>query len=284
MFEIIRSIKKEILWRLPKTIAHRYLYYRHLNKKLNLKKPQDFNEKIQYLILNNYGEKERNLTDKILVRDYVVNMGYKDILPEIYAIYNEANEIDWNELPNQFVLKTNNGSGGVIICTDKAKLNFEESIKLLDKQIKRNFAKELLEYHYNNIKPRILCEQYINDGSQKNPKDYKIYCFDGKPKCILLCTDREKKVKIDYYDLNWNRLDYAKKEYCIGETCECPKNLNEMLKIAEDLSKGMKFVRIDLYNQKGKIYFSELTFTPAAGMIYNITDEAQRELGEYLKL
>lgn len=284
MYMNFKWIKKELLWILPRKIAHKYLYYRHTNKKLNLKKPVDFNEKIQYLILNEYGEKEAKLTDKNLVREYVKKVGYEDILLERYGLYTYAKEIEWDKLPEKFVLKTNHGSGGVIICTNKSNLNIKECIDKLDTQLKQNFAKELLEYHYKDIKPKIICEEYICDGSEKNPKDYKIYCFNGKAKCILLCSGREEKVKIDYYDLNWNKLNYEKEEYKSGKEHKCPDNLEKMIKIAEDLSKGMKFVRVDLYNINGKIYFGELTFTPAAGMIYNITDEAQKKLGEYLKL
>lgn len=278
------KIIKEIRYRLPKEFAHKRLYKKVLNKNLNLKEPKDFNEKIHYLILHKYGALETRLADKYSVRDYIEEKGYKDILLELYGVYDNPEQIKFEDLPNQFVLKTNHGSGDVKVCSNKSNFDINKCKKELKKSLNSNFSKNTLEYHYSKIKPRIICEQYINDGKGNLPIDYKIYCFNGKPECILICSNRDKKVKVDYYDLEWNYLEYAKKENRSNEIIEKPENLDKMLKIAEDLSKDMTFVRVDLYNAYGKIYFGELTFTPAAGLINNITQDALNYLGQLIKI
>ena len=140
------------------------------------------------------------------------------------------------------------------------------------------------EYHYKYIKPCIICEEYLKDKNYYMPIDYKIYCFNGKADCILVCTEREKNLRLDYYDLNWNYLNYSKKEYRNNTKLEKPKNLQEMIKIAEKLAGDNIFVRVDLYNINGKIYFGELTFTPCAGTVYYNTQEALNYFGEKLKV
>ncbi len=282
--KIARFLEKQILWCLPHKMAHKIFYYRKMKKKLNLKEPKDLNEKIQYLMLNKYGKRETELADKYKVRNYIKQKGYEDLLPRLYGTYQKVDDIDYEKLPNQFVLKANNGCGGVIICLDKNKLNIKECNRNLKKALKKNFAKESLEYHYKNIKPLIICEEYINDGTGKNPIDYKINCFDGNAKCILVCSDRDKDMRLRYYDLNWNYLDYTAKELKSKKEFEKPKNLKEMIKIAEDLSKDFPYVRVDLYNAKGKIYFGELTFTPSAGMIHSMDQNGLNELGKLINL
>ena len=283
-YEILVKILKDIRYILPKKLAHKMLYKNVMNKKLNLKEPKDFNEKIQYLMLYKYGELETKLADKYKVREYIENKGYKDILTKLYGVYHSPENINVKKLPNEFVIKTNHGYGNVFICYDKEKFKLEDCKKKLKKALKGNFAKSQLEYHYSPIKPLIICEEYINDGNGKNPLDYKIYCFNGKPECILMCSNREKELKLDYYDLEWNYLDYARDEYKSNKRIEKPKNLNRMIEIASELSKDMSFVRVDLYNVDGKIYFGELTFTPAAGMVKYNTQEALDYLGKLIKL
>lgn len=251
---------------------------------LDFKKVQNFNEKLQYLIVKEFSERETNLADKYLVREYVEKKCGKEILPKLFAVYLSTSEINLQDLPKQFVLKTNNGCGNVFICHNKDKFNINECKKRLKKSLREDYSKVALEYQYKKIKPRIICEQYIDDGKNIMPLDYKFYCFDGKVKCILVCSNRERELKLDYYDLNWNYLYYAKPEYRSFENIEKPQKLQEMIDIAESLSEGMKFVRVDLYNIKDKIYFSELTFSPAAACIKYNTDEALNILGKYLRI
>lgn len=269
---------------LPKKIAHEIIYYNTFKKKLNLKNPQTFNEKIQWLIVNRYGKEEGRLADKYLVREYVKIKYNESILPKIYGIYENVNQIDLKNIPDKFVLKTNHGSGNVFICDNKHNFDFENCKKILNKLLKKDFSKKTLEYHYHYIQPKIICEEYIEQKNKKNPDDYKIYCFNGKPECILVCSEREKKLKLDYYDLKWNYLDYSAETYKSHKIQKSPKNLNKMIEIAEKLSQGFKFVRVDLYNVDGKIYFGELTFTPAAGLVNYNTEKAQLYLGSLINL
>lgn len=285
MKNAIRKLYRTILWILPKKIAHKIFYKRIMNKKLDLKNPKDFNEKIQYMMLNTYGERETICSDKYLVREYVEKKGYKNLLTKLYKVYDKVDEIKLEELPDKFVLKTNHSSGSVIICKDKKHFDIENAKVVLSKVLKQNFSKQSLEYHYSKIKRKIICEEYIEpEDSALMPNDYKIYCFDGKAICTLVCSEREEELKLDYYDLNWKYLNYSTDEYKSYKTIEKPIKYDEMIEIAERLSEGFPYVRVDLYNVKEKIYFGELTFTPAAGVTKYNTQEALDYFGELIKI
>lgn len=273
---------KNILYYMPKKMTTKLRYYYATGKKLNLKNPKDFNEKIMYLMLNDFGELEQNCADKYMVRKYVENKGLKNILTKLYGKYTNANEIDFDTLPTEYVLKTNHGCGGIIIKTKDSEINREKVIRDLNFSLKRNYAKETLEYQYENIKPCIICEEYLKEDNKIVPIDYKIFCFNGKAEFILVCGDRNKDITKVYYDLNWNKLNCTKKEQ--KGKFDKPDNFEEMINIAEKLSKDFKFVRVDLYNIKGKIYFGELTFTPRGGINTTIKQEYLDKWGEMIKI
>ena len=279
---IKEKIYNEVLWLMPKSLAHKILYYKMSGKKLNLKNPKTIDDKLHYLMVYKYREKYGKLADKYEVRKFIKERNYEELLPKLYGVYNNANEIDFNKLPNKFVLKTNHGCGNVFICTDKEKFNFEEAKDVLNKALKKNFARKTLEYHYSYIEPKIICEEYLDDKEHKLPLDYKFYCFDGHVECLLLCSDRENGTKLDYYDLNWNKLPYSIDKYTSHKEINKPKTLDEMIKVASDLSKGFEFVRVDLYDINGKVYFGEMTFTPVAGYIYENTQESLEYLGSLI--
>ena len=280
---IIKKAIISILWCLPRKLAHKLLYRITMKEKLEIDNPKTLNEKTQYMIIKGIiGEKETKLTDKFLVRNYIIKNGYKENLPKLYNTYKNANEINLESLPDKFVLKTNNGSGDVLICKNKVEFASKNFKKILNKNINKNFAKTSLEYHYNNIAPLIICEEFLDDGTGKVPIDYKIWCFAGKAKYIMVCLDRETDVKKVYYDLEWNYLkDFSKYEY---KKIEKPDNLKEMIEIAERLSEGFKMIRVDLYNINNKIYVGELTFTSDAGMCRYLTDKGQIMLGNEIVL
>lgn len=280
----MKKVDVKKLYYYPKAMAHKIYYQEKMGQELDLKNPRDFNQKIHYLIVKEIGKKEARLTDKYLVRDFIKEKGYEDTLPKLYGVYQKVEEIDFDKLPEKFVLKTNHDSGSIFICTDKNTFDFEDVKQKLKESLKRNYARKHLEYHYKYIKPRIICEEFIEGENGKAPADYKIYCFGGRAECILVCTERQQDLKLSYYDLEWNQLDYVKKEYATDKIIPKPKNLDKMLKMAEDLSKDFKQVRVDLYNIDGKIYFSELTFTSAAGLGKKQTDEALKYLGSLIKL
>ncbi len=280
----MKKMIKTILYYFPRKIVTKIRYRISTGKKLDLNNPKDFNEKIMYLMLAEFSEKETECADKYLVRKYVKSKGLENNLTKLYKKYNKASEIDFKELPNKCVLKPNNGCGSVYII-DKKNMdsNQEKSIiKNLDKSLSKNYAKETLEYQYSKIKPCIICEEYLEEEKKIMPTDYKIFCFNGKAKFLLVCGDRDTKVKKVYYDLNWEKMNCTKKAQD-GEFNK-PKNFNEMIKIAEKLSEDFKFVRVDLYNIDGKIYFGELTFTPRGGINNTIKQEFLDEWGNMIKI
>lgn len=260
------------------------MYRRKYHKKLNLKKPKTIDDKLHWLMLNEFGEKETNLTDKILVKEYVKNKGLENLIIKTYDCFYNVNEINFDKLPQKFVLKPNNSSGQILVCLDKDKFNKKQAIRKMNKWLHENWAIMHLEYHYKNIIPKIICEEYIGGDNGVLPVDYKFLCFNGVPKCIMFCSEREKKIKYDYYDLNWNYLDYSKEEYKSNKKNPKPKRLKDMIEISKILSKDFKMVRVDLYEVNDKIYFGELTFSPVAGSFYFNNDKSKEELGDYLKL
>lgn len=276
-----KTIKK-ILFYFPKKTVTKVRYRYVTGKKLNLKAPRDFNEKILYLMLNEFGRKESNCADKYLVRNYVKEKGLENILPELYGKYDSVDEIDFKSIPNEYVLKTNHGCGCTIIKTENINIDLNLAQRNLRKSMKENYAKETLEYQYEKIKPCILCEEYLKENDKLMPTDYKIFCFNGKAYFLLVCGDRDSKVRTVYYDLNWHKINCTKKKQT-GEF-EKPKNFAQMIKVAEKLSEDFKFVRVDLYNINGRIYFGELTFTPRGGINVTIKQEYLDKWGSYIKI
>lgn len=276
-----KTIKK-ILFYFPKKTVTKVRYRYVTGKKLNLKAPRDFNEKILYLMLNEFGRKESNCADKYLVRNYVKEKGLENILPELYGKYDSVDEIDFKSIPNEYVLKTNHGCGCTIIKTENINIDLNLAQRNLRKSMKENYAKETLEYQYEKIKPCILCEEYLKENDKLMPTDYKIFCFNGKAYFLLVCGDRDSNVRTVYYDLNWHKINCTKKKQT-GEF-EKPKNFAQMIKVAEKLSEDFKFVRVDLYNINGRIYFGELTFTPRGGINVTIKQEYLDKWGSYIKI
>ena len=275
---------KEILYVLPKKTAHKIAYYRRMKKKLNLENPVNLNEKIQYLIVNKYGKREAMLADKQLVKSYIKEIDNEILIPKTYRVYKNAFDIQLEDLPEKFVLKCNHGSGNVFICTSKKDFDLDKAKKELNRAIKFNFAKKHLEYHYSQIERCIIAEEYLDDSKNRNPIDYKFYCFNGHVESILVCSERDQKLRLDDFDLEWNKLDYTYEEFKSDKDIEKPEKLNDMIEIAKKLSKDHPFVRVDLYEINGKIYFGEFTFTPAAGFIHYYKDDALNHLGKFINI
>lgn len=225
-------------------------------------------------------------SDKYLVRNYVKEKGLSHILNELYGVYNKVDEIDFNNLPEKFVIKTTNGSGTNIICKDKNKLNKEKVIKSLSEWIKRDVYSSGREQSYKNIKPKIIIEKLLEEKNNEFTGiiDYKFLCFNGQPKYIVFDVDRYNGHKRNIYDLEWNELPVLTDKPNISKRIKKPKNLNEMIQIAWILSKDFPFVRVDLYNINGKIYFGELTFYPWTGYVNFKPDEFDFTLGKEFKL
>lgn len=273
------------LWFLPHELAHKLLYRYVMKKRLDLNNPKTLNEKIHWLELKYYGEKEAQLTDKLLVKDYIKSLNIKDLyIPKTYMIIEDSDNINSLTFPDKFVLKCNHGSGDVFVCNNKDEFDIDKALKKLRKVKEKNFAKFSLEYHYSLINPKIICEEYLDDGKNERPLDYKFFCFNGNVDCVMVCSDRGKDTKKDFYDKKWNHLNYSNPELWNHEKILKPDNLERLFEIASKISEGFPFVRVDLYDLNGKIYFGEMTFSPAAGISLSYSNEGDLHLGELLNL
>ena len=261
------------------------IIFRHVTgAKLNLCKPRTFNEKLQWLKLYNRMPEYCQMVDKYEVKKYVSNIiGEAFVIPTL-AVYNSVEEIDFKVLPEQFVLKCTHDSGGVVICKDKSKLNNEALVKL-QKGLHNNFYYKNREWPYKNVKPRIIAERYMEDESGLELKDYKFFCFNGKPKVIQVDYDRFVGHKRNLYDIEWHRLPFTlgfptdwEREF------EKPHNFDVMLDIAAKLSSGYPHIRVDLYNIRGQIYFGELTFFHGSGLEKFTPEEWNQTLGSWIEL
>ncbi len=259
----MKKTLRKICMILPARLVVNIDYTRSYKKILHLKNPKYIGEKIQWIKLNGNIERYGKYVDKYEVRKFVDDRLGKGYFPKLFGVYDDPKNIDFEELPEKFVIKSTNGTGENIICKSKCDINVEDTIKKLNKWKKEKFYKLTKENQYKNVKPRIICEEYLEDETG-SLTDYKFHCFDGDVKMIEIHRDRYTDHKENYYDLDWK--DYgvickAKK----GLAMDKPKNLEEMIDVAKKLSKDFTYVRVDLYSVKGKIYFGELTFTPANG-------------------
>ena len=283
------KIKKTIKFCLGRFFPVTYskiLFYIRQGYKLNLKSPVSFNEKLMWLKINNYYNNKLvwRCSDKLLVREYAKEKGIKDKnLTKIYGVYQNAEQINYNDLPRKFALKCSHGCGFNIICNDKK--NFDKTLanKKLNKWIKEKFGFASAENHYTHIKPNIFSEEYI-DSNIGFPYDYKLYCFFGKPKLVLVCSSREENLRLNFFDLNWNELLYGKKEYRNTNKINKPTKLNEMIEYAKILSKDFPFVRVDFYEYNNRVILGEMTFTPAQCTATYYSDLGNDELSKMLDI
>lgn len=252
---------------------------------LNLNSPKTFNEKLQWLKLHDRKPIYTTMVDKCEAKKYVAGIiGEEHIIPTI-AVYDKVEDIDFDKLPNQFVLKWTHDSGGLVICKDKSKLNVDEARKKLKKGESSNYFWRTREWSYKNVKPRIIAEQYMEDESGWQLKDYKIFCFNGEPKFIEVDYDRYVGHKLNVYDLDWNFIDfYMTSPNDKNIKISKPESLNQMLDYARMLAKDIPFVRVDFYSINSHVYFGELTFHPGSGMIDFHPKEYDGIIGEMLNL
>lgn len=279
----LKQIYDYMLYYCPHQITHSVVYKRFHEKKMDWKNPKTFDEKIHWLIAKKYGKEEAYYADKLKVREYVKECGCESLLTQIYGVWDHVSEIDVDRLPDKFVLKTNNASGGeyYIICKEKQNIDWEKELPVLEKGLRYNFARKLFEYHYAYIEPKIFAEEFLDDGHEKI-SDYKVFCFDGEPKFILVCSDRD--AGRDLFDLDWNHLEFNKKEVQYQGAIDRPLGLSAMIEASKKLSKPFCFARLDFYDVNGKIYFGEITLSPAAGNMTYLNPEGQLALGECISL
>lgn len=266
MKNVMKKIYRKIISCLPTKLVINIETLRGYHKLCNLANPVYFGEKIQWLKIYGNLEKYTNLVDKYLVRDCIKEKIGTKYLVSLLGAFDNPKEINFEKLPNQFVIKLNTGSGFNIIVTDKQKINSDKIIKQLNKWMKLNYYKIKKEPQYKNIQKKIIIEEYISDKNGEL-NDYKFFCFNGKVEFIEVDSDRFCNHTMDFFDKDWNLLQLHKGKYKNSSTVPMkPENFNKMINIAEELASDLQFVRVDLYNVDGNIYFGELTFTPAGGL------------------
>ena len=256
-----------------------------LHKKLNLKNPQTFNEKIQWLKLYYYPKNPLvvNGSDKYAVREYITAKGYGDKLVPLLGVWDRAEDIDWDKLPDRFVLKCNHGCAYNIVVSDKSKLDKAATIKQLNEWLKEDFSAFNIEIHYSEIKRHVItCEEFLGE----NITDYKFFCFNGEPHCIYVSTDliHDRQAQIGFFYLDGKKMPLHRDDYTDIPEVTLPSFYDEMKKASEDLCKDFPFVRVDFFIANNTWYFAELTFTPGAGMMPFNAEKYDGEWGKMLKL
>ena len=283
---LVKQILDKIKQLIPDKTYLELQYKYHLGEKLNLESPKTFNEKLQWLKLYDRKPEYTMYADKYAVREHIKNLiGEKYLIPLI-GVYDRVEDIDWDRLPNRFVLKCTHGSSCNIICDDKSRLDITSSKKKLKKWMNRNWYWYGREWPYKNVKPRIICEKYIVDEFENGLRDYKIFCFNGNPKIIQVISERKgSQYCVDHFDLNWEKIQIPRKNHQ-GNKQEIgkPVQLKKMIDIAKILSKGMPFVRIDLYNTQSQILFGEITFYPVSGFMDFEDKKHDNLLGSWIEL
>ena len=267
-------------------LSSRIIYKIHTGKNLHLKNPKLFNATLMYLKLNDFKDNDlvSMCSDKLQLEKYTKANGYKNLTNKIIKVYNNASEIDFDELPERFALKCNHGCKFNIIVDNKDSIDKDQIRKTLDKWVKTKHGYVTAEPHYFKITPKIYAEEYIEGDNGEFPNDYKVYVFNGKARCVLVCTNRKAGLEQKLYDLNWKELHYLKEEVVTKKSINKPKNLNRMIEIAENLAKPFRFVRVDFYETKQKLILGELTFTPARCCDNDYNEKGNIELGKMLDL
>lgn len=286
--EVAISLSNKKIFRLiPDKQYLKFKYWLVMDKKLDIDNPKTYNEKIQWLKLNDRELRYSKLVDKYDVREYVKEKISDRYLIPLYGVYNTFDEIDFEKLPNSFVLKTTHDSGGVVICKDKDELDLLKAKKKLEKSLRQNYFWRKREWPYKNVQPRIIAEKYMVDESGFELKDYKFFCFDGHPEFMFIASGRSAgKTKFDFFDMDFNNIpvrqhyDRSDKPSLIVK----PESFEDMKMLAAKLSHGMKHLRIDFYSINGDIYFGEITFYHFSGTERFEPETFDKVFGDLLEL
>ena len=284
MKDLLRKTRELLYDLLPHGLLMKIYFYLSLKRKLDLKNPKSFNEKICWYKLNYCSDNDLVVmcADKYKMREYFDKKGLKQYLVPQIGLWKNGNEIDFGTLPNEFVLKTNHGCHFNIVCTDKTIINKEEIVNKLNGWLKIKYGKLNVEPHYNKIEPLIICEKYIGDLN-KNTMDYKLHCFNGKPCYFEVCHSRviDGDALSSSYDIDWKKLKLYKYEEIEIEKPSC---LKEMLNVASVIAADFPYVRIDFYILDNKPLIGELTFSPAGGMDRDLTFESDLKIGNIFNI
>ncbi len=267
--------------------ATKILFRKYIGQSLDLKNPKTLNEKLQWLKLNTYRNNlvVRRCADKLAVREFVASKGWAEALVELLEVWDSVDDIDFDVLPNKFVLKCNHGSGMNIICSDKSSFDQEDARNKLKHWMCQDFGRQRAELSYKNMDKKIICETYIETKDGNPPQDYKIFCSYGQPKFLFIASDRyDDNTKFDYYTIDWKWLPVKNGHPNAGDVFIKPEKYEEMLKIASKLSEEFPIVRVDLYHGQGKVIFGEMTFLHFGGLTPFEPKTFDRKFGDMLDI
>lgn len=269
---------------LPDKLFLKLYYPVMMNEDLDLVNPKTFNQKLQWLKLYDRKPEYSIMVDKYAVKEYVSKrIGSEYVIPTL-GVWEKFEDINFDALPNQFVLKCTHDSGGIVICRDKSKLDLVEARKKINDSLKNNYFYNGREWPYKNVKPRIIAEAYMEDKGTAALRDYKFFCFGGIAKCYKVDFDRFVEHHANYFDTEGKLLDFGE-VICppvFDKKIDMPVSLPKMIELAELLSKENPFLRVDFYDVNGKIYFGEMTFYPSSGYGKFIPEEWDLKLGEWI--
>ena len=289
-YYVVRANERGLLKWLPDICCLHLIYWARLGKLLNLKKPQTFNEKLQWLKLYNRKPEYTVMVDKYEVKKYVADtIGEEYVIPTL-GVWERFEDIDFDALPDRFVLKCTHDSGGLVIVPDKTKLDKIAAREIIQRSLKNNYFYFGREWPYRNVHPRIIAEQYMNNSGDRSDTedltDFKFMCFHGTVHNIFTVTERYSNsgLKVTFFDKEWNRLPFERHYPASKVDIVKPQNLEAMIMLAEKLSKEIPFLRVDFYEVAGKIYFGELTFFPGSGMEEFTPESWDLKLGELIDL
>jgi hypothetical protein len=257
-----------------------------MGREINFNNPKTFNEKLQWIKLHDRKSIYTTMVDKYASKKLVANqIGSEHIIP-LLGVWEHFDDIDFDKLPQQFVLKCTHDSGCVIIVKDKELFDIKLAKKKLERSLRRNYYMMAREWPYKNVPRRIIAEKYVVDSEKNELRDYKFFCFNGKVKCFKIDWDRFKNHKANYYDCDCKPLYFREKAYPFDYECgiDMPRHLKDMISFAEIFSKDIPFVRVDFYEVNGQVYFGEFTFFPTGGFGPFIPEEWDEKLGDWLTL
>lgn len=249
------------------------MFRARLGRKLNLDNPQTYNEKLQWLKLNDRNPEYAQLVDKYEVKKRVAELIGEEYIIRTYGVWDRADDIDFEALPDAFVLKTTHDSGSIIVCRNKSELDFGKARKSLEKSLHHNYYSWSREWPYKNVRPRIIAEELIGENDTL-PVDYKFFCFNGEIDSVMLCLERDfGRPKFLFFNTEWERLMYQNMEPVLPENIAPPRKYDQMISLVKEIAKVSACPRIDLYNIDGRIYFGEITIFNQAGFDTDISYE-----------
>lgn len=258
--------------------------------KLDLSNPKTYNEKLQWLKLNDHNPEYITMVDKYLSKQYVTNRIGEEYVVPLYGVWEKFDDIDFSSLPDQFVLKTTHDCGGVVVCKDKNTFDKSKAKAFLEMHLKHEYFYHCREWPYKFVKPRIIAEKFMKDSKdqiEEGLTDYKFFCFNGEPKAMFIATDRAKagvETKFDFFDMEFNHLPFTNGHPNSEKEIKKPEKFELMIELAKKLSVGIPQVRVDFYESEGNIYFGELTLFHWGGFVPFEPKEWDYKFGEWIDL